>query len=175
MICVVERYVGDIGGCHSNLYPITSMEVNYFLLKYIFYSLYIHFAMHFNYNYRQKFYMILQKFETKILLLMFVGPKELAIPAHFISSPWLMPRKKKCPRMNKESLDHQDVLPRTTLSSADQDHERGRCHATKGSLLECPNGRPKRRGPAIGAWRRSNPRKGLHLCIKYPQLTSRPH
>ena len=165
---MVERYVGDIGGRHSNLYPITSMEVNYFLLKYIFYSLYIHFAMHFNYNYRQKF-------KTKTLLLMFVGPKELETPTHFISSPWLMPRKKKCPRMNKESLDHQDVLPRTTLSSADQDHERGRCHATKGSLLECPNGRPKRRGPAIRTWRRSNLRKGLHLHIKYPQLTSRPH
>ena len=79
-----------------------------------------------------------------------MGLKELAASAHFISSPWPMPRKKKCPRMNKESLDCQDVLPRTTLSSADQDHERGRCHATKGSLLEGPNGRPKRRGSAIG-------------------------
>ena len=62
--------------------------------------------MHFNYNYRKKFYMILQRFETKILLLMFVGSKELATPAHLISSPWPMPRKKKCPRMNKKSLDH---------------------------------------------------------------------
>ena len=68
--------------------------------------------MHFNYNYRQKF-------KTKTLLLMFVGPKELAIPSHFISSPWPMPRKKKCSRMNKESLDHQDVLSRTTLFLAD--------------------------------------------------------
>ena len=38
-----------------------------------------------------------------------------------------------------------------TLSSVDQDHERGRCHATKGSLLECPNGNSERHGPAIGA------------------------
>ena len=104
-----------------------------------------------------------------------VGPKGLATPAHFISSPCPMPRKKKCPRMNKESPDRQDTLPRTTLSLADQDHERGRCHATKGSLLERPNGKPKHRGPAIGAWWRSNPSKGRHLHMKYPQLTSWPH
>ena len=97
-----------------------------------------------------------------------VGLKELVTLAHFISKSWSMPRKKKCSRMNKESPDRQDVLPRTTLSPADQDHEKGRCHTTKGSLLEGPNGRPKRRGSAIGAWRRSNPKKGLHLHIKYP-------
>ena len=51
-----------------------------------------------------------------------VGPKELVTPAHFISNLWPMPRKKKCSRMNKENLDCQDMLPRTTLSSADQDH-----------------------------------------------------
>ena len=110
-----------------------------------------------------------------ITIIFGVGPKELATPAYFISSPRSMPRKKKCQRMNKESPDRQDMLPRTTLSSANQDHERGRCHATKGSLLERPNGKPKRRGPAVGAWPRSNPRKGCHLHIKYPQLTSWPH
>ena len=104
-----------------------------------------------------------------------VGPKELVTPTHFISNPWPMPRKKKCPRMNKENPDRKDMLPRTTLSLADQNHERGRCHATKGSLLERPNGKPKRHGPAIEAWQRSNPRKGCHLHIKYPQLTSWPH
>ena len=61
----------------------------------------------------------------------FVGPKELVTSAHFISNPWLMPRKKKCPRTKKENPDCKGVMPRTTLSSADQDHERGRCHATK--------------------------------------------
>ena len=71
---------------------------------------------------------------------------------HFISSPWPMPRRKKCPRTNKESLDCQDILPRTTLSSANRDHEMGKCHATKGSLLERPKGKPKCSGPAIGAW-----------------------
>ena len=86
-----------------------------------------------------------------------------------------MPRKKKCPRTNKENPDRQGVMPRTTLSSADQDHERRRCHATKGSLLERPNGKPERHRPAIGAWWRSDPRKGRHLHIKYPQLTSLPH
>ena len=86
-----------------------------------------------------------------------------------------MPRKKKCPRTNKENPDRQGVMPRTTLSSADQDHERRRCHATKGSLLERPNGKPECHRPAIGAWRSSDPRKGRHLHIKYPQLTSLPH
>ena len=61
------------------------------------------------------------------------------------------------------------------LSSTNQDHERGRCHAIKGSLLERSNGKPKRHGPAIRTWWRTNPRKGRHLHIKYPQLTSRPH
>ena len=31
-----------------------------------------------------------------------VGPKDLTTPAHFISSPGPTPRKKKCPRTNKE-------------------------------------------------------------------------
>ena len=104
-----------------------------------------------------------------------VGPKELATPAHFISSPWPMLRRKKCPRTSIESPDCQDILSRTTLSSANCDHEKGKCHATKGSLLKCPKGKPKYSGSAIGAWWRSNPRKGCHLCIKYPQLTSWPH
>ena len=81
-----------------------------------------------------------------------VRPKDLATPAHFISSPWPMPRRKKCPRTNKESPDCQDILPRITLSSADRDHGRGKHHATKGSLLEHPKGNPERRGPAIRAW-----------------------
>ena len=67
-----------------------------------------------------------------ITIIFGVEPKELATPAHFISSPWPMPRKKKCPRMNKESLDRQDILPRTTLSLADQDHERGGATPPKG-------------------------------------------
>ena len=86
-----------------------------------------------------------------------------------------MPRRKKCPTTNKESLDYQDILPRTTLSSASREHGRGKRHATKGSLLKHPKGKPKSSGPSIGAWWRSNPRRGCHLCIKYPQLTSWPH
>ena len=96
-------------------------------------------------------------------------------PTHFISSPCPMPWRKKCLRMNKESPDCQDILPRTSLSSTNRDQERGKCHATKGSLLECPKGKPKRSRLAIGAWWRSNPKKGRHLHIKYPQLTSWPH
>ena len=43
-----------------------------------------------------------------------MGPKDLRTPAHFISSPRPMPRRKKCPRTNKENPDCQDILLRTT-------------------------------------------------------------
>ena len=86
-----------------------------------------------------------------------------------------MSRRKKCPRMNKESPDCQDILPRTTLSSSNRDRGRGKRHVTKGSFLECPKGKHKRSGPAIGEWWRSNSRRGCHLRIKYPQLTSWPY
>ena len=81
-----------------------------------------------------------------------VGPKDLETSAHFISNPWLMLRRKKCPRTNEESPNCQDMLPRITLSSADRDHEKEKHHATKGSLLEHPKGNPERSGPAIEAW-----------------------
>ena len=35
----------------------------------------------------------------------YVGPKDLGTPVHFISSPRPMPRKKKCPRTNKGNPD----------------------------------------------------------------------
>ena len=104
-----------------------------------------------------------------------VGPRELATQTHLIWSPWPKSRKKKCPRTSIKSPDCQDILPRTTLSSANRDHEKGKCHATKGSLLERPKEKPKCNGLAVGAWWRSNSKKGCHLCIKYPQLTSWPH
>ena len=104
----------------------------------------------------------------------YCGPKDLATPAHFISSPWPMLRRKKCLRTNKESPDCQDILPRTTLSSVNQDHGWGKRHATKGSLLEHLKGKPKCSGPAIGAWWRSNSRRSCYLHIKYSQLTSWP-
>ena len=108
-------------------------------------------------------------------LTIIVGPKDLATLAHFISSPWPMPRRKKCPSTNKESPDCQDILPRTTLSSTNRDHGRGKRHVTRGSHLERPKVKHKHSGPAIGVWWRSNSKRGCHLRIKYPQLTSWPH
>ena len=104
-----------------------------------------------------------------------MGPKDLATPAHFISSPRPMLRRKKCLRTNKESPDCQDILPRTTLSSANRDHGRGKCHATNDGLLKRPKRKHKCRRPAIGAWWRSDSKRDCHLCIKYPQLISWPH
>ena len=80
-----------------------------------------------------------------------VGLKDLVAPAYLTSGPWPTPRRKKCLRTNKENPDCQDILPRTTLSSADQNHGRGKHRAAKGSLLEHPKGSSKRSGPAIGA------------------------
>ena len=81
-----------------------------------------------------------------------MGPKDLGTSAHFISNPRLMSKRKKCPRPNKENPDCQDILPRTTLSSIDQNHEMGKRHVTRGSPLEHPKGSSEPNGLAIGVW-----------------------
>ena len=73
----------------------------------------------------------------------YCGAKEFGNPAYFISSPRPMPRRKKCPRMNKEGPSCQEMLPRTILFSVNGDHGRRKRHTTKGSLLECPKGEHK--------------------------------
>ena len=80
-----------------------------------------------------------------------MGSKDLGTPTHLISSPRPMPRRKKCPRTNKGNPDCQDILPRTTLSSADQNHGRGKRHAARGSPLEHPKGSSEPSEPAIRA------------------------
>ena len=82
----------------------------------------------------------------------YVGLKDWQIPAHFISSPRPMPRRKKCPRMNEGNPDCQDILPRTTLSSANQNHRRGRRHIARSSPYEDPKGDSEPNGLVIGAW-----------------------
>ena len=104
-----------------------------------------------------------------------MGPKNLATPAHFISSSRPTPRRKKCPRTNEEGPNCQETLPRTILSLAVRDHGRKKRHTAKGSLLERLKGKHKCNELAIGVWWRSNSRKNCHLRIKYPQLTSWPH
>ena len=80
------------------------------------------------------------------------GQKVLEASAHSISSPKPTPRRKKCPRTNEWNPDCQNVLPRTTLSSAGQNHRRGRRHVARGNPPEDPKGDSKPYGPAIGAW-----------------------
>ena len=82
----------------------------------------------------------------------YVGPMDLGIPAHFISGLWTMARRKKCPRTNKENPNCQDILSRTTLSSTEQNHVKGKSHAARGNLLEHPKGNLKRSEPAIESW-----------------------
>ena len=81
-----------------------------------------------------------------------VGPKDLGTPAHFISGPWPMSRRKKCPRTNKGNPDCQDLLPRTTLSSADQNYGREKRHTARGNPLEHPKGSFEPSRPAVEAW-----------------------
>ena len=82
----------------------------------------------------------------------YCGPKDLGTPAHLISSPRPMPRRKKCSRSNEGNPDYQDILPMMTLSSADQNHRRGRHHITRSSPLEDPKGDFEPNGLAIRAW-----------------------
>ena len=80
-----------------------------------------------------------------------VGPKDLGTSAHFISSSRPMPRRKKYLRTNKGNPDCQDILPRTTLFSADQNQGKGKRHVARGSPLEHPKGSFEPNGLAIGA------------------------
>ena len=100
-----------------------------------------------------------------------MGPKDLGTSAHLISSPRPTPRRKKCPRTNEGNPDHQIVLPRTTLSSAGQNHGREKRHVARGNPLEDRKRDSKPYGLAIREWWRDNPKKSRHLRIKYPQLT----
>ena len=64
------------------------------------------------------------------------GQKVLEASAHSISSLRLTPRRKKCPGTNEGNPDCQNVLPRTTLSLAGQNHGKGRRHVARGNPLE---------------------------------------
>ena len=80
-----------------------------------------------------------------------VGSKNSAAPTHFIQGPRPMPRRKKCPRMNKESPSCQETSPRTILSSANRNCKKEERHALKDSL----SGHPKQKGLAKWASHRS--------------------
>ena len=71
-----------------------------------------------------------------------VESKDLATPTHFISSSRSTPRRKKCPRTNKEGPSCQKISSRTILSSANRNRKKEKRHALKNSLL----GRPKQKG-----------------------------
>ena len=117
------------------------------------------------------FNILINFFKLSVSKLTFVGSKNLATLAHFILSPRPMPRKKECPRTNKESPNCRKVSLRTILFSANRDHRREKQHAIKGRLTEHPKKKDKHSGSAMGAWWRSNSRRNCHLRIKCPQLT----
>ena len=67
-----------------------------------------------------------------------VGSKNSVAPAHFIQGLRPMPRRKKHPRMNKESPSCQETSPRTILSSANRNLGKEERHALKDNLPERP-------------------------------------
>ena len=66
------------------------------------------------------------------------GQKVLEASTHSILSPKPTPRRKKCPRTNEGNPDCENVLPMMILSSAGQNHRRGRHHVARGNPLEDP-------------------------------------
>ena len=80
------------------------------------------------------------------------GQKVLEALAHSISSLSPTPRRKKCPGTNEGNLDCQNVLPRTTLSLAGQNHGREKRHVAQGHPLEDRKRDFKPYGLAIGEW-----------------------
>ena len=64
------------------------------------------------------------------------GQKVLEASTHSISNPRPTLRRKKCPGTNEGNPNCQSVLPRTTLSSAGQNHGRKSCHIARGHPLE---------------------------------------
>ena len=84
-----------------------------------------------------------------------VGPNDLGTPAHFISSPRPMPRRKKCPRTNEGNPNCQDILLRTTLSSADQSHGR------EGTAS--PEAVPSRKADSVDSYRQLTQAFGFRI------------
>ena len=67
-----------------------------------------------------------------------VGSKNSASLTHFIRSPRPTPRRKKHPRINKESPSCQEASPRTILSSANRNREKEERHVLKDNLSKHP-------------------------------------
>ena len=71
-----------------------------------------------------------------------MGPKNSAASAHFIQGPRPTSRRKKRPRMNKESPSCQETLLRTIPSSANRNRKKEGQHAFKDSFP----GHPQQKG-----------------------------
>ena len=97
-----------------------------------------------------------------------MGPKDLATPTYFISSPRPTLRRKKCSRTNEESPNGLETSLRMIPFSAIPDPRREERHAIEGSFPERPKKKDKYSKIAMGAWCRSNSRRNCHLRIKCP-------
>ena len=81
-----------------------------------------------------------------------LGQKVVQASAHSIPSPRFAPKRKKCSRTDKGNPYCQNVLLRTILSSARQNHMIGRCHVAQDNPLEDHERDSKSYELAIGAW-----------------------
>ena len=57
-------------------------------------------------------------FLKKSVRILFVGPRSLVTPAHFVLGPRPAPRREKCSRTHEEIPNVLETTPRTILSSA---------------------------------------------------------
>ena len=102
------------------------------------------------------------------------GVKELSSPGPLHTRP--MPRRKKHPRMNKESPSCQETSSRTILSSANRKRKKKKRHALKDSLPGHP--KQKSTNTVSQSWEHGGgaiPGESCHLRIKCPQMTIWPH
>ena len=125
------------------------MNFNYYCIKYFYLLVYDDYILTLYYQY--KIY-IIDNYTIYIYKNYIWGQKVLEASAYSISSPRPTSRRKKCLRTNEGNSNCQNILSRTTLSSAGQNHRRGRRHVASGNPLEDPKRDSKPYGLVIGAW-----------------------
>ena len=111
------------------------MNFNYYCIKYFYLLVYDDYILTLYYQY--KIY-IIDNYTIYIYKNYMWGQKVLEASAYSISTPMPTSRRKKCSRTNEGNPECQNVPLRTTLSSAGQNHRRGRRHVARGNPFEDP-------------------------------------
>ena len=102
--------------------------------------------------------------------MLYVGPKKLVTPAHFVLGPRLAPRKGKCSRTYNESPNGLEMLLRTILSLAFQNPEGKNGTPLKAASQSAPRRKDEYSRTHTEVWCKSNSRKSCHIHIECAQL-----